>query len=270
MDLKYNIESLILLTNELMATVKFVNEEVMKIYRSDFEVMHKQDDSPVTKADLTANKIICEALTRLTPNIPIISEESKEIDFEERKNLMYCWCIDPIDGTKEFVKKNDEFVVNIALIENGKPVLGIVSAPALGEISWAVKGGGAFLEKDGMTCRLACNKFAFDESGLRLARSRSHRDAQTMEYASRFNNPIWIKKGSALKMVMIAGNQADIYIRMGITMEWDIAAPQIILEEAGGAVLSFDSKQPLSYNKKDLQNEEFIAFGDCQDLWLLI
>lgn len=251
-----------------MATVKFVNEEVMEIYRSDFDVVLKEDDSPLTKADLTANKIICEALTRLTPNIPIISEESKEIDFEERKNLMYCWCIDPIDGTKEFVKKNGEFVVNIALIENGEPVLGIVSAPALGEIAWAIKGNGAFLEKEGMTCRLSCNKFSVDQSALRLVTSRSRMDSQTIDYASRFIDPTWIKKGSALKMIMIAGNQADVYIRKGITMEWDIAAPQIILEEAGGFVLSFSTKQPLNYNKKDLQNEEFIAFGNCQDFWV--
>lgn len=269
MDLKFNNEALIQILNELMATVKIVNAEVMKIYSSDFDVSFKDDESPLTQADLLANNIICIALDKLTPSIPIVSEESIEVNFEERENSIYCWCIDPIDGTKEFVKKNGEFVVNIALIENGKPILGIVSAPALDQIAWAVKGSGAFLEKDDMTCRLVCNKFTLDQHELRLVRSRSHMDEQTVEYASRFKEPVWIKKGSALKMIMIAGDQADIYIRKGITMEWDIAAPQIILEEAGGQILSFETRQPLIYNKRDLQNQEFIAMGSCENLDLL-
>ena len=269
MDSKFNNEALIQILNELMVTVKVVNSEVMKIYNTEFEVIIKNDESPLTIADLTANKIICDAIRQLTPFVPIVSEESQEVHFEERENSIYCWCIDPIDGTKEFVKKNGEFVVNIALIENGKPILGIVSAPALEQIAWAVKGKGAFLEKDGMTCRLASNKINLNQNELRLVRSRSHVDEHTVAYASRFNEPLWIKKGSALKIIMIAGNQADIYIRKGTTMEWDIAAPQIILEEAGGQILSFETWQALSYNKRDLRNQEFIALGSCENLDLL-
>ncbi len=252
---------LIELVNETIVIARKAALAVMEVYIQDFDVTIKSDTSPLTQADLASNKIIVAGLKGLTPEFPIISEESDEIDFEIRKNHRYLWCVDPLDGTKEFVNKNGEFAINIALLEDGKPILGVVGLPAVNQVSWAVKGYGAFLEKDGMVCRLQCKEILRTQSSFNVVCSRSHLDKDTVAYAERFGKVNWMPKGSSMKFVMIAGGEADFYPRLGPTMEWDTAAPHIIVEEAGGKVLDKNTMRPLTYNKESLYNPDFVVFG---------
>lgn len=253
---------LIELVDETIAIAKKAAIAIMEVYSQEFDVITKSDESPLTKADLSSNKIIVAGLKALTPEFPIISEESDAIDFQLRKNHRYLWCVDPLDGTKEFVNKNGEFAVNIALLEDGKPILGVVGIPALDQISWAVKGYGAFLEKDNMVCRLKCKEITRTQTSFNVVCSRSHLDKDTITYAERFGKINWLPKGSSMKFVMIAGGEADFYPRLGPTMEWDTAAPHIIVEEAGGKVLDKNTMQSLTYNKESLYNPDFVVFGD--------
>ncbi|QKF81079.1 3'(2'),5'-bisphosphate nucleotidase CysQ [Halarcobacter ebronensis] len=230
---------------------------VMEIYNEDFDVCYKEDSSPLTKADLQANEIICNSLYKLYPNIPIMSEENKQVDFEIRKNWEYYFCIDPIDGTKEFIKKNDEFTINIALIEKSIPVLGVVYAPALNDLYWAKEGEGAF--KNGIKLPIKINKNK--KSLLHVVSSRSHQTKQTQEFIDNLETKeiVQISKGSSLKLCMVASGEADIYPKLGPTMEWDTAAADAIVRESGKMTYQFENKKPLYYNKIDLLNPWFIV-----------
>ncbi|MGD9718594.1 MAG: 3'(2'),5'-bisphosphate nucleotidase CysQ, partial [Sulfurimonadaceae bacterium] len=213
-------------------------EAVMEIYQRDFAVEYKDDKSPLTEADRVANEIICTALEELNSklkiknsafqHIPMMSEENKETPYEVRKNWEYYWCIDPIDGTKEFIKKNDEFTVNIALIHKDTPVLGVVYAPALGELYHAKQGEGAYLSVvDSQwsiidSKRLPCYKK--DENVLNVVASKSHLSQETEEFIKNLSTSdkklSTISKGSSLKLCMVAIGEADIYPRLAPTMEW--------------------------------------------------
>lgn len=241
-------------------------EEILKVYakEADFQIEHKKDDSPLTKADQNANQVICESLASLSVQYPIISEENKQIPYEIRKDYHRYWLVDPLDGTKEFIKRNGEFTVNIALVENQKVILGVVYAPILEEMYWAVKGEGAYLMQGDEKRRLHANVFNQSDKGLKVVCSRSHLNEATQAIINGLNEAEKVAKGSSLKFLIMAKGEAHIYPRLGPTMEWDTAAAQIILEEAGGQVINEETKKPLTYNKENLLNPYFIAYGDLQ------
>ncbi|MEZ5059836.1 MAG: 3'(2'),5'-bisphosphate nucleotidase CysQ [Saprospiraceae bacterium] len=248
----------------LLKIAREAGDAILEIYKNedDFGVEAKSDNSPLTRADKASNEVICVGLENLDPQFPIISEENKAIEYETRKNFEYCWLVDPLDGTKEFIKRNGEFTVNIALLHKNKVVMGVVYAPVLDEMYWAVKGEGAFLDQGGKKLRLEAANFTLEDEGLNLVCSRSHLNEETEKFVSKFKNPGMVSKGSSLKFLMLAKGEAHIYPRVAPTMEWDTGAAQIVLEEAGGKILHYDTGEPLVYNKENLLNPYFIAYGN--------
>ncbi len=247
-----------LLSAAKLAAQKASNE-VIRIYDSgDFSIEAKADDSPLTLADKAAHNAIVAELEHL--GIPILSEEGRDIPFSVRKDWDYFWMIDPLDGTKEFIKRNGEFTVNIALIHQQQVVLGVVYAPVLKEMYWAAKGNGAF--KDGVSIKV--NSFNKTDEGLMVVASRSHLNIETQGFLDALKNPEVVSKGSSLKLLMVAEGKADLYPRYAPTMEWDTAAAQIIVEEAGGVVTIKDSGDKVSYNKENLLNPWFLVSGSIK------
>ncbi len=246
---------------EIVTVAKDAGDAIMEIYNRDFQVEYKDDKSPLTEADIKSNEIICNALEKTHPDIPILSEENKEVSYEDRKDWEYYWCIDPIDGTKEFIKKNGEFTVNIALIYKDTPVLGVVYAPALGDMYKAKKGNGAF--KNNQKLPLEVNETP--EKSLKVVASKSHLSEETQafidELAKTTRSIEQVSKGSSLKLVMVAEGSADIYPRLAPTMEWDTAAADAIVRESGKMTYQFDENNSTSviYNKKNLLNPWFIV-----------
>ena len=239
---------------------------IMAVYAQDFEVEHKDDRSPLTEADLASHRLIVAGLEALDPAVPVLSEEGAGIAWALRRTWQRYWLVDPLDGTREFVKRNGEFTVNIALIEGGVPVLGVVHAPALDYLCWATRELGAFLRHLGGTdLALACRQPA--PRPLRVIASRSHLDARTAAALARMGQIERIGLGSSLKFCRLAEGRADVYPRFGPTSEWDTAAGQCVLDCAGGAVLRLDGSR-LTYNRKDsLLNPDFIALGDPALAW---
>ncbi|NND06751.1 MAG: 3'(2'),5'-bisphosphate nucleotidase CysQ [Saprospiraceae bacterium] len=242
-------------------------EEILQIYNQPalFAVEHKADDSPLTAADRAANAVICEALEGLEPKFPILSEENKAIPYTQRKDFDFYWCVDPLDGTKEFIKRNGEFTVNIALIRRDRPVVGIVHIPVSGETYFGTQNEGAFYSKEEGWEQMASSSFSYVDIGLKILCSRSHLSDDTKKYVDQFKEPELLPRGSSLKFLEIARGHAHIYPRLGPTMEWDTAAAQIILEESGGQVVEFASGQPLGYNKESLLNPDFLALGALKE-----
>jgi len=271
--------------DELKALIDRAGEAVLEVYNraGEFSVELKEDRTPLTEADRASNSIITAGLQRLFPGIPIISEESREIPYEVRRNFEFCWLLDPLDGTKEFLQRNGEFTINLALIHRGQPVAGFIAVPCKHLFYYAVKGEGAYrIESEGpgfcrenrqeeasgpalnkissgQAVRLQAAEFFIDQPGLRVVASRSHFDEQTRAFIETLNQPVLTNRGSSLKFMMLAEGTAHLYPRLGRTMEWDTAAGQAILEEAGGQVLEFFSRRPLTYNKESLQNPPFLA-----------
>lgn len=229
---------------------------IMEIYNKDFQIDHKDDKSPLTEADLKSNELICKSLNELYPNIPIMSEENKQLDFSDRKDWKYYFCVDPIDGTKEFIKKNGEFTVNIALIHNNTPVLGVVYAPVLNDLYWA---DGTNSYKNGEKLPLKTNDNPKEK--LFVVASKSHLSEVTQEFIDALDskNIEQVSKGSSLKLCMVAEGEADIYPRLAPTMEWDTAAADAVVRCAGKMTYQFESNEPIKYNKKDLLNPWFIV-----------
>ncbi|WP_436514883.1 3'(2'),5'-bisphosphate nucleotidase CysQ [Ekhidna sp. To15] len=233
-------------------------DEILKIYESgDFSIEAKSDDSPLTLADKAAHLKIVSFLEET--EIPILSEEGRDISYEERSKWEYFWMVDPLDGTKEFIKKNGEFTVNIALIHRGESILGVVYPPVIGEMYWAIKGKGSYVEVAEEIRELKTTNKQLSESGIRVVASRSHMSPETEQYVSKLINPSIVSKGSSLKFLLVASGAADVYPRLGPTMEWDTAAAHAIVQEAGGSVVLEDGKTALSYNKVDLLNPYFIV-----------
>jgi len=241
-------------------------EAILKIYETDFEVEQKEDNTPLTKADMAAHHIIEAGLLKLSPGIPVLSEESAHIDFEERKNWSEYWLVDPLDGTKEFVKRNGEFTVNIAYIQDGYPVMGVIYAPVLKLTYYACQGKGAFMQLVNQgPQRLSTRKM--DLSRLVIAGSRSHAGSSLQRFMTQFNDHEIVSIGSSLKSCMVAQGEADIYPRFGPTSEWDTAAAQCIVEEAGGKLLNLHLER-LRYNTKpSLLNPHFVVLGDTSFDW---
>ena len=224
-------------------------------------MVSKEDSSPLTIADKKSNDIICSSLASLTPEIPIVSEENKQVSYSERKNYEVFWQVDPLDGTKEFIKRNGEFTVNIALIKDGRSIMGVVFCPYTNDMYYAYSGGGAWLENSEGLSKILSHEFSLKDSGLRMVCSRSHLNDATKAFVEKFDSPELVAKGSSLKFMILAVGKADIYPRLGPTMEWDTSSAQIILEEAGGSVIDQSTGEPLRYNKENLLNPYFIAYG---------
>lgn len=238
---------------------------ILDIYRSPFEVVRKADASPLTEADLASHRTILAGLNDLAPDIPVLSEESADIDFAERSGWSRYWLVDPLDGTKDFVNGNGEFTVNIALIERNAPVLGVVAVPVTGVAYAAARGLGARRHDAGGEREIVVRRRA--ESPFRVAASRSHRDRMTDAFIRALGPCEEISIGSSLKFCLLAEGAVDIYPRFGPTCEWDTAAAQVVVEQAGGQVTDVDL-EPLRYNTKDsLLNPHFLAFGDRTVDW---
>ncbi len=253
------------LLDAVLQLAQEAGEKIMDIYKSDFAVQAKDDKSPLTQADLAAHAHIVAGLEKLEPRLPILSEESAEIPFETRKNWSAHWLVDPLDGTKEFIKRNGEFTVNIALIEMGLPILGVVHVPALGVSYAAAQDLGAFKIANGQ--RGAIRTRRLPATPVYLV-SRSHVDPETEKLLARLPKYEAQTKGSSLKFCLIAEGAADFYPRTGPTSEWDTAAGQCIVEQAGGAVWRLDDLTPLFYNEKEsLLNPAFAVTGDLRHPW---
>ena len=246
------------LLNNIVNIAKQAGDAIMTVYNSDdFNVELKNDDSPLTKADIAANDIIVAALTKLTPDIPILSEESAKAPYETRKHWTKFWLVDPLDGTKEFIKRNGEFTVNIALIENGKPILGVVYAPVLEHTYSGAEGLGAFKQEENnpaQEIKVADHR----NQKLKVVASRSHAGPDLQAFLDSLDDYDVISMGSSLKLCLVAEGKAHLYPRLGPTMEWDTGAAHAVVNAAGGQVTDLD-KEPLQYNKENLLNPYFIV-----------
>ncbi|MBQ4839237.1 MULTISPECIES: 3'(2'),5'-bisphosphate nucleotidase CysQ [Pseudoalteromonas] len=237
------------LLEELVELARLAGDEIMQIYAKDFAIEFKNDDSPVTEADLAANRVITAGLQRLTPEIPILSEESADISWQERQTWQRYWLVDPIDGTKEFIKKNGEFTVNIALIEQGTPTMGVVYAPALNICYLAAQSIGAFRECDEARIELKVTQKA-QQGTIKVVGSRSHPSPELADYLAQFDDVEMVPKGSSLKLCLVAEGEADVYPRLGPTSEWDTGAGHAVAKIAGATVTQIDGS-PLTYNQKE-------------------
>lgn len=242
---------------EILRIAEAAGREIMTIYERDFSVTQKEDDSPLTEADMASHHLILQELARLDADYPVLSEESTDITWEDRRHWHRFWLVDPIDGTKDFINRTGEFTVNIALIEDGVPILGVVTAPALDLAYWGSRRYGAFRREKGHKERIHVAEPPVEK---RVVASKNHMNADTERFIESLAPYKLVQAGSSLKFCRIAEGSADIYPRMGPTCEWDTAAAQAVLEAAGGKVETFD-EVPLRYNKEDVLNPWFIASG---------
>ncbi len=239
-------------------------EEILAVYGTEFSVDVKEDKSPLTEADRRANDAIVEALTRLYPDIPVISEETRTVGYEERKDWEYFWLVDPLDGTKEFVKRNGEFTVNIALIHRHTPILGVVYQPIGEVLYWASKGEGAWKSiNSGDAEQIHGGEHYSAKSSITVVASRSHLTEDVQAFVTNLEEEgktvEFLSSGSSLKLCLVAEGSADVYPRLGPTMEWDTGAAHAVAIEAGRQVLNHESGEPLTYNKENLLNPFFVV-----------
>jgi 3'(2'), 5'-bisphosphate nucleotidase len=244
---------------QVVALAREAGDAIMAVYRTgEAGTTSKADESPLTLADLASHRTIVAGLKKLTPNLPILSEEAADITYAERKTWTSYWLVDPLDGTKEFIKRNGEFTVNIALIENGIPVMGVVYAPVLDICYYATHGAGAFVQRgNSAACPI---KVMLHHAGqtIKVVASRSHSDARTTALLEKLGAYESVSMGSSLKFCLVAEGEAHFYPRLGPTMEWDTAAAHAVVNEAGGLVCDA-AGQELRYNKEDLHNPEFFV-----------
>lgn len=243
---------------KIISIAKEAGREILKIYNKDFSVEYKKDESPLTEADMASHNIIVKRLKEEYPEIPVLSEESEKIPFADRKNWNKFWLIDPLDGTKEFVKKKGEFTVNIALIEKGKPVLGVVYVPVKNLVYFS-DGTESFKEIG----EEKPEKLPSEENQtnkLKIIASKSHFNEETKKYIESLGKDYeLVSVGSSLKLCLVAEGKADIYPRLGTTMEWDTAAAHAVVNGAGKKVYRFGSNEELEYNKGNLKNPWFVV-----------
>jgi 3'(2'), 5'-bisphosphate nucleotidase len=262
MDLQSFIEPVVALAAE-------AGQAILEVYATDFEVQTKADTSPLTQADMASQRLIDEGLRTLTPALPNISEETGLPDFAVRSQWPRYWLIDPLDGTKEFVGRNGEFTVNIALIDAGKPVFGVVHIPVSGKTYVGCEGHGAE-RRTGHGSIEPIRVAGKSRQPVQVVGSRSHRSAEFEAVLERLGEFEMQPMGSSMKFCCVAEGSADIYPRLGPTSEWDTAAAQAVVEQAGGQVLTFDGA-PLCYNgKADILNPSFLVVGPCDRDWLTI
>lgn len=234
-------------------------QAICDIYdRVEIAVVAKDDTSPLTAADLAAHDCIRQVLA--PSGLPLLSEEGRSIDYAERRDWPAYWLIDPLDGTKEFLKRNGEFTVNIALMRQQRPVLGVIYVPVSQTLYWN-EGHQAYKQQGEQTRHLQATNFDFSHAGLGVVASRSHRDAETEAFLASLSAPRILAMGSSLKFMLLAEGQAQLYPRFAPTMEWDTAAADAILAAAGGRILQMPERTPLAYNKPQLRNPSFLALG---------
>lgn len=246
------------LLEQVIPLVRSAGRAIMEIYAGDIAVRNKDDASPVTEADDRAEALILPALQALGAEIPIVSEEQASAGNIPQTDR-HLWLVDPLDGTKEFINRNGEFTVNVALIEDGEPVLGVVLAPALNRLFAGVSGLGAFVEQDGERQSIACR--TVPEAGLTVVASRSHGNSEALDqFLDGRKVDQQISAGSSLKLCLVAAGEADVYPRLGRTMEWDIAAGDAVLRAAGGTLMTLEMKT-MNYGKPGFANPHFSAWG---------
>ena len=248
----------------LLEASRQAGEAILQVYALDFEVEFKGDDSPLTAADKNANVVLMAFLKESYPDIPIISEENKAPDYAERSSWTRFWLVDPLDGTKEFIKKNGEFTVNVALIENGEPILGVVYRPTTGTFHLGAVGEGAWrIESDGTTTELKPQPHYQTLDTVRVVASRSHLTPEVEQFVADLKSAgktvEFLSAGSSLKLCLVAEGAADVYPRFGPTMEWDTGAAHAVALGAGRQVLNRETGKPLAYNKENLLNPYFIV-----------
>jgi len=254
------------LLQRTVAVAREAGREILAIYAHEFSVEKKGDQSPLTAADMAAHHAIVDGLQVVAPGVPILSEEEADIPYAERGAWQRYWLVDPLDGTREFIKRNGEFTVNIALIENHEPVLGVIYVPVGGVCYFAARGAGAHRQGLGEVTR-EIHARPWSGGHITIAGSRSHRDPSFDRFLAQFKDHTLVSMGSSLKSCLVAEGQADIYLRLGPTSEWDTAAAQCIVEEAGGVMLDTELR-PLRYNTKEsLLNPYFIVCGDRTRDW---
>jgi len=253
------------LINAAVEISKKAGETILEVYNSDFEYTIKEDSSPLTKADQKSHDVILHNLRLLDPHIPILSEEDSDIPFSKRSKWNRYWLVDPLDGTKEFIKRNGEFTVNIALIENNLPVLGVIHIPVSNETFWGSNCSGSFYSQDNKKEKQIYVSKNIDDP-IKIATSSSHPSKDLDNLLKKFESYELIKKGSSIKLCLVACGTVDIYLRLGPTSEWDIAAGDAIIKFAGGNIISLLDRDILTYNlKESLLNPEFIAFNNDQN-----
>lgn len=261
---------------ELLSEIKNISiaagEAILEVYQreEDLDISTKDNDSPLTEADLNAHKVIVEALYELTPGLPVLSEESRAVPWKERQYWDTYWLVDPLDGTKEFISRNGEFTVNIALIDNGRPIMGVVYVPVLGILYYGSPDG-AYKEEGGNSEAIQVAKIDEQQHTVAVVASRSHKGDELEDWleraAVRFPQLELVSMGSSLKICLVAEGRADIYPRLALTSEWDTAAAQAILEAAGG-ILTDTHFNIYRYNQKeDILNPYFFAIGDRTFDW---
>ena len=254
---------------EVLRIAQEAGEKIMKVYKNGFDIEIKEDKSPLTTADLAANDHIVKELNKLSPLFPILSEESEKLPFAERQSRQTYWLVDPLDGTKEFIKRRDTFTVNIALIHQNKSILGVIVAPALNESYYACRGFGSYKASKEMTAQLIHSRTI--PAKPTFAGSRSHAGETLTQFLTNVESDLGeydlMSMGSSLKMCLVAEGKVDLYPRLGLTSEWDTAAAHCIVDEAGGQLVKTDMS-PLLYNTKDsLLNPFFFAIGNNDIDW---
>jgi 3'(2'), 5'-bisphosphate nucleotidase len=252
--------------NPVIELARDAGRRIMKFYQQDVSIEHKEDRTPLTEADMAAHNAIVAGLSVLTPEIPVLSEESAKIPFNERSQWDRYWLVDPLDGTREFIKRNGEFTVNIALIHDHRPLLGVIVVPVSGLCYFACEGQGAFKQLPDSKPE-SIEVRPFDSAHLVVAGSRSHGSDKLGTFLKNLGDHTLISMGSSLKSCLVAEGKADIYARFGPTSEWDTAAAHCIVEQAGGTLTDLQIK-PLRYNTKEsLLNPPFLVIGDSNHDW---
>lgn len=247
------------LLQKMVLLARHAGQEILAVYDGGGGAQReKEDGSLLTDADLASHRAIVEGLSRLTPDIPVLSEEAAEIPYAERRGWTRFWLVDPLDGTREFIKRNGEFTVNIALIEDGAPVMGVVHAPVLDICYFAARGVGAFVQRGDEAERPIKAKCIADGESIKAVASRSHSDERTAALLARLGPHDCVSMGSSLKLCLVAEGVAHLYPRLGPTMEWDTAAAHAVVMAAGGTVCDSTGTE-LRYNKPDLHNPEFFV-----------
>jgi len=246
---------------EIIEIAEHAGSIILNIYQRDFEIKEKTDQSPLTEADMASHKFITESLKLLHPSIPLLSEESLDAEMAERMSWKSYWLIDPLDGTKEFVKRNGEFTVNIAYVHNHRPVFGVVHAPVLDVSYWGGADIASFKKTKEGQQKIRVRKLPTRISDIKIVGSRSHQSEEFVAFMKNYSDADLIAMGSSLKLCLVAEGVADLYPRLGLTSEWDTAAAQAVVEGAGGKVVSFPDLDPLKYNanSESLLNPYFLV-----------
>jgi 3'(2'), 5'-bisphosphate nucleotidase len=262
-------EDLSRLLPEVISLARDAGRVVLEVYESSYTVQQKDDRSPLTEADLRSEQLILKGLRRIAPEVPVLSEETGQVPWATRRRWSRLWVVDPLDGTKEFISRNGEFTVNIALVQDGRVILGVVHAPALGRTYFAGEGAGAF-RSDAEAAGRPIHVVKRAGGAVRVVGSRSHRGSSLDAFLERLGPYELVEVGSSLKLCLVAEGAADVYPRLGPTCEWDTAAGQCVLEQAGGHVVTLDG-EPLSYNSRaEILNPFFVGYADPGTDWLAL